>query len=379
MTDESEQSDESRKSTGEKLSIVWRESRDLLWQRRGRLALGFVLLLVSRLAGMVLPASTKVLIDEVIGKGRAELLLWIALAAGVATIIQAGTSFLLSLILGITAQRTINDLRLKVEQHVVRLPVRYFEDHKSGELISRVINDAEGIRNLVGTGFVQLVGGFVTAVIALAVLFWLNWRLTLVTLFFLILFGSVMTIGFRRLRPIFRERWKIYADLQGRLNETFGGVKIVKAYTSEKREDRIFAEGAHRLLRNIVRSMVGVSGISSAASLLFGLVGIAMAIAGAREVLAGRMTVGDIFMFVVFTGLMVSPLVQMSSIGRRPSPVSTGSAGNGGASAARQGARRGGLRGRLVRVQGGRAGPQGSRFRHAGRQHHRPGRLERRR
>jgi subfamily B ATP-binding cassette protein MsbA len=297
------------------LSVVWRESRDLLWERRGKLALGLGLLLVSRISGMVLPATTKVLIDDVIGEGRSDLLLWIALAGGAATLVQAVTGFALAILLGVTAQRSINDLRMRVQQHVLRLPVGYFENHKTGELISRVLNDAEGLRNLVGSGFVQLVGGMVSSVIALGVLFWHNWRLTLVTLFFLILFGSVMTTGFRRLRPIFRERWKLQADLQGRLNESFGGVRIVKAYTAEKREDRIFAQGAHELLRNIIRSMVGVATITSAAGLLFGLVGIAMAIAGAREVLAGRMTVGDVFMFMVFTGLMVTPLVQMSSIG----------------------------------------------------------------
>jgi subfamily B ATP-binding cassette protein MsbA len=296
-------------------TVVWRESRDLLWARRRRLTLGFALLLISRLTGMVLPATTKVLIDQVIGQQRADLLPTIALVAGTATIIQAATSFFLGLILGVTAQRSINDLRLKVQQHVARLPVSYFEDHKTGELISRVMNDAEGIRNLVGNGFVQLVGGMVTSTIALGVLLWLNWRLTMVTLFFLVLFGSVMTSGFRRLRPIFRERWKLYADLQGRLTESFGGVRIVKAYTAERREDRIFAQGAHKLLRNIIRSMVGVSSITSLSSLLFGLVGIAMSIAGTREVLSGRMTVGDLFMFVVFTGMMVTPLIQMSSIG----------------------------------------------------------------
>ncbi len=297
------------------MGVVWRESRDLLWERRGRLAIGLGLLLVSRIAGMVLPASTKILIDEVIGKGRSDLLLWIALAGGVATLIQAVSGFGLSVLLGVTAQRSINDLRLRAQQHVLRLPVSYFENHKTGELISRVLNDAEGLRNLVGSGFVQLVGGMVSSVIALGVLFWLNWRLTLVTLFFLIIFGSVMTVGFRRLRPIFRERWKLHADLQGRLNESFGGVRIVKAYTAEKREDRIFAEGAHNLLRNIIKSMMGVATVTSSAGLLFGLVGIAMSVAGAREVLAGRMTVGDVFMFMVFTGLMVTPLVQMSSIG----------------------------------------------------------------
>jgi len=276
---------------------VWQESRELLWSRRGRLALGFGLLLVSRLAGMVLPASTKILIDEVIGNQRSELLVWIALAAGVATLIQAGTSFALTVILGVTGQRAITDLRRQVQAHMGRLPVTYFEDNKTGELISRIINDAQGIRNLVGTGFVQLLGGMITATIALGVLLWLNWRLTLLTMVLIVIFGIVLVVGFSRLRPIFRERGKLMADLSGRLTESINGVRVVKAYTAEKREERTFAHGAHKLLRNIVRSMIGVSAIGSLSSLLFGLVGITMSIAGAREVLAGRMTIGDIFMF----------------------------------------------------------------------------------
>ena len=296
-------------------TAVWEESRELLWARRGRLALGFGLLLVSRLAGMVLPASTKILIDEVIGNQRSDLLVWIALAAGVATLVQAGTSFALTVILGVAGQRAITDLRRQVQAHMGRLPVAYFEENKTGELISRIINDTQGIRNLVGTGFVQLLGGVITATIALGVLFWLNWRLTLLTLVLILIFGVVLVVGFSRLRPIFRERGKLMADLSGRLTESINGVRVVKAYTAEKREERTFAHAAHELLRNIVRSMVGVSAIGSLSSLLFGLVGITMSIAGAREVLAGRMTVGDIFMFVVFTGLLVTPLVQMSNIG----------------------------------------------------------------
>lgn len=296
-------------------TTVWHESKDLLWARRGRLALGFMLLLVSRLAAMVLPASTKVLIDDVIGNQRSDLLVWIALAAGVAYLVQAGTGFALTVILGVAGQRAITELRRQVQAHIGRLPVAYFEENKTGELISRVINDAQGIRNLVGTGFVQMLGGMITATIALGVLFWLNWRLTLLTMVLITIFGVVLVVGFSRLRPIFRERGKLMADLSGRLTESINGVRVVKAYTAEKREERTFAHAAHKLLRNIVKSMVGVSAIGSLSSLLFGLVGITMSIAGAREVLAGRMTVGDIFMFVVFTGLLVTPLVQMSNIG----------------------------------------------------------------
>ena len=294
---------------------VWRESKEIIWARRRRLMAGLVLLIISRLAGMVLPATTKVLIDDVIGQGRSELLWWIAGAAGLATLVSAITSFSLAVLLGVAGQRAITDLRIKVQQHIGRLPVSYFEDNKSGELISRIIYDAEGIRNLVGTGFVQLVGGMFTSVVALGVLLWLNWRLTTLTLVMLVLFGVVMVLGFSRIRPIFRERGKINAEVTGRLAETLNGVRVVKAFTAEKHEERIFAQGAHRLLRNIVKSMVGVSTVNSLASLLFGLVGIIMAIAGVREVLADNMTVGELFMFVVFTGLLVSPLIQMSSIG----------------------------------------------------------------
>ncbi len=296
-------------------SAVWRESRELLWARRRRLLLGLLLLVVSRLSGMVLPATTKVLIDQVIGQGESDLLPRLALLAGVATLVQTGTSFALSILLGVAAQRSITDLRRRVQRHIGRLPLAYFEAHRSGELVSRIVNDAEGVRNLVGTGFVQLVGGLLTASVALGVLLWLNWRLTLLTLAVLAVCAALMFRSFSRLRPIFRERGRLMAELTGRLAESLGGIRVVKAYTAEKREERTFAHGAHRLLRNIARSMVGVSAITSMSGLAFGLVGIGMSVAGAREVLAGRMTLGEIFMFVVFAGLMVTPLIQVSAIG----------------------------------------------------------------
>ncbi len=307
--------DDGKKKKKITLGVVWTESKEIIWARRKRLGIGLALLLVSRLSAMVLPATTKLLIDDVIGKNRADLLLWIAVAAGIATVVQASTSFMLSLILGIAAQRSINDLRIKVHQHVLRLPVKFFEENKSGELISRIMYDAEGVRNLVGTGFVQLIGGVVTSSLALGVLFWINWRLTAVTVVLLLTFGGIMVVGFSRLRPLFRKRSKLNADLTGRLTEALGGVKVVKAYTSEKREERIFAHLAHKLLRNVIGTMRGVSAITSVSSLLFGMVGISLSVFGAREVLAGRVTVGDIFMFMVFTGLMVTPLIQMSAIG----------------------------------------------------------------
>ncbi len=306
---------EEKRKKRPKLDVVWREARELIWTYRRRLLLGLGLLVISRLSGMVLPASTKFLIDDVIGGGRSELLPWIAGAVGGATIVQAGTGFLLAILLGVAAQRAINDFRLRVQQHVGMLPVRFFEEHKTGELISRIMTDAEGIRNLVGTGFVQLIGGTITAAVAFVVLLWLNWRLTLLTLGMLMVFVVIMVFGFNRLRPIFRERSRLNAELTGRLNEALGGIRVVKAYTAERREARVFARGAHRLLRKVAQTMVGVSAITSLSGLLFSLASLAVGILGAREVLAGRMTIGDILMFVVFTGLMVTPLVQMANIG----------------------------------------------------------------
>jgi subfamily B ATP-binding cassette protein MsbA len=210
-------------------AAAWREARELVWVHRRRLGLGLVLMLVSRLAGLVLPASSKYLIDEVVGKQRTELLVPIALAAGAATLVQAVTSFALSQILGVAAQRAITDMRKRVQAHVMRLPVRYFDSTQTGILVSRIMNDADGIRNLVGTGLVQLAGGLVTAAMGLTVLFWLNWRLTVITILVLGAFGGGRAYAFRTLRPLFRERGKINAEITGRLTEALGGIRVVKS------------------------------------------------------------------------------------------------------------------------------------------------------
>jgi len=212
---------------------------------------------VSRAAGLVLPATSKFLIDEVVAKHRVELLGWLAAAGGIATLVQGATSFALSQLLGVAAQRSITDMRKDVQRHVERLPVAYFDSVKSGELLSRVMNDAEGIRNLIGTGLVELSGGIVTAVVALGVLLYLSWKLTLVNLFALLVFGGGMTIAFKRLRPLFRARGQIQAEVSGRLVESLAGIRIVKAFTAEKHEEVVFAKGAHRLFRNVAKTMTG--------------------------------------------------------------------------------------------------------------------------
>ncbi len=306
------------------LSVVWREAREIIWTYRRRVAFGLVVMVIGRMAGFVAPASSKFLIDNVIANRQAELLPWLALAVGLAALVQASCSFALSQILGVTAQRAITEMRKKVEAHVTRLPIRFFDDTKSGVLISRIMTDAEGIRNLVGTGLVQLVGGVFTAVVALGVLLYLNWQLTLYTLVILGSFGGAMAFAFSKLRPLFRERGKINAEVTGRLGETLGGVRIVKAFTSERREDRIFAKGAHRLFRNVATAVTAVSGVTSFSAIVTGLVGVGMILLGGRAILDGSMTLGDFVMYLFFTGLMINPLVQMANIGTQISEAFAG-------------------------------------------------------
>jgi len=296
-------------------SEAWREAKELVVAHRWRLLLGAVLMIVNRLVGLVLPASTKFLIDDVIGKQNAALLVPIALAAGGATLVQAVTSFSLSQILGVAAQRAITDMRKRVQSKVERLPISYFDSTQTGKLISRVMNDADGIRNLVGTGLVQLVGSTITAIIAVVVLFYLNWKLTSVTLVVLGAFGGGLAYAFKKLRPLFRERGEIQSEITGRLGESLGGIRIVKAYTAEKREELVFARGAHKLFRNIAQSMTGVSAITAFSSVVVGAIGVVMITIGGRSVLAGEMTVGDMFMYIAFTGLMAMPVIEITAVG----------------------------------------------------------------
>jgi len=294
---------------------VWREAREIIWRHRRRVAVGLVIMIIGRLVGLVPPASSKFLIDNVIGEGRAELLLPLALVVAAATLIQGVSSFSLSRMLGVTAQRAITEMRKTVQAHVARLPVGYFDSTRSGVLISRVMTDAEGIRNLVGTGLVQLTGGVVTSVACFAILLYLNWQLTVFTMSVLLVFGGAMAFAFRRLRPLFRERGRINAEVTGRLGESFAGVRIVKAYTSERKEDLVFARGAHRLFRNVARSVLGVSAVTSFSSVIVGPISVVMILIGGRAILGGDMTLGDFVMYVFLTGMMAGPLVQMASIG----------------------------------------------------------------
>jgi len=294
---------------------AWAEARELIWAHRKKLAIGFPLMIVNQLAGLVLPASPKFLIDDVVGKHQVSLLWPLAIAAALATVVQAGTSFALSQVMSIAAQRAIADMRKRLQAHILRLPVSYFDSTQSGILISRVMTDAEGIRNLVGTGLVQLVGGIITAVVALAVLFYLNWQLTSITLVVLLLFAIVMSVAFKKLRPIFRERNAITAEVTGRLAQAMGGVRVVKTYVAERREHQTFALGIHKLFRNIASTLTGISAVTAVSTLIIGIVGVLMIIFGGHAMVAGTMTLGEFVTYVLFVGLLAAPVVQIASIG----------------------------------------------------------------
>ncbi len=303
---------------------AWAEARELIYEHRRSITIGLILMVISRLAGLVLPASSKYLIDEVIGKQRGNMLLPLALAAAAATIVQAITGYANSQIVSVAAQKAIANMRERVQQHVLRLPVSYFDSTKSGVLISRIMNDADGIRNLVGTGLIQLVGGLLTAIIALGVLLWLNWQMTLGTVAFLGLFGAAMATAFSKLRPLFRKRGEITAEVTGRLTESVGGIRIVKVYVAEEREQAIFSEGIHRLWRNIADTITGTSAITAFTTVIIGCVGLIIIIFGGRAILNGSMTLGGLVMYVFFIGLVAAPLVQIANIGTQISEAFAG-------------------------------------------------------
>jgi subfamily B ATP-binding cassette protein MsbA len=298
-----------------RLSTAWKEFRGLVAANRGRLALGLGLLLLNRATSFVLPGSSKLLFDEVIPHRNTGLLTLLAVAVAVAAVIEAASSFAIAQLLGVAAQRAINDLRKSVHDHVLRLPVRAFDATQSGVLISRIMTDAEGVRNLVGTGIVQLVGGLLTAVVAIAVLFWLSWQLTAGILLLLALFGGGLGLAFSRLRPVFRERGKVQAEITGRLNETLGGIRIVKAYVAEPRERAVFAGGVDTLFAKIRTTMTGISAVTALSTVVIGLVGVLAMVVGGRGIIAGAMTTGDLFLYIALTALVAAPVFQIAAIG----------------------------------------------------------------
>jgi ABC-type multidrug transport system fused ATPase/permease subunit len=294
---------------------AWQEAKSLMWAHRGTLAIGLALVLVRSLVSFVLPLSPKILGDRILDGNRPDLLVPLALAGAAAVLIQSVASFGLAQMVSVAAQRAIATMREEVQRHVIRLPVSYFDSTKSGILISRIMNDPEGIRNLIGTGLVQLVGGSITAVIALAILLALHWPLTVATIGFMALFSIVLSQAMKRLRPIFRQRGEITAEVTGRLGETLGGVRLVKTYVAEDREQRVFADGVLRLFKNIASTITGTSAVTAVSTLVVGGVTVLILVVGGRAILDGTWKITDLFTYVLVVGWMVTPLVQLASVG----------------------------------------------------------------
>jgi ABC-type multidrug transport system fused ATPase/permease subunit len=288
---------------------------ELLKPRRGLLAVGFLLMVVNRLCGLVLPASTKYLLDDVMLKKQTHLLWPIVGAVMAATIVQGISSYTLTQLLSKSSWRMIAELREKIQAHIGRLPVAFYDENKTGVLISRIMSDVEGIRNLVGTGLIEFVGGIMTAVFALVYLLHTSVLMTLVAAAVLLVFGVALSFAFKKIRPIFRERPKINAEVTGRLAESLGGVRVVKGYHAEDREEQVFASGANRLLENVLKTLTATSMMSLSATTLMGVVSAMIMFLGARQILAGTMTPGTFFSFTFFLGLLIAPVFQIVGIG----------------------------------------------------------------
>ncbi len=306
---------DAKKFKMDRLRAVWPEVWKLMRPRRGLLALGFVLMVFNKLAGFVLPYSSKFLIDNVVTRHQMGLLKPLVLAVLAATLIQGVTSFSLTQLLSKAAQRLIADLRQQVQAHVSRLPVTYYDSNKTGALVSRIMTDVEGVRNLLGTGLVDFVGGIVAAAIALVLLLRISVPLTLMAVGSLGCFAIVLNKAFSTIRPIFRERGKINAEVTGRLTESLGGVRVIKGYHAEEREERVFSAGVRRLLENVMRTLTATSLMSLSASVLLGVVGGATMYIGGRQMLAHTLSPGSYFSYNFLLVFLVAPIMQIVSIG----------------------------------------------------------------
>jgi ABC-type multidrug transport system fused ATPase/permease subunit len=299
----------------QRLRAVLPEVWELMRPRRGMLALGFVLMLINRISGLVLPYSTKFLIDTVISKHQIDRLRPLVLLVLSATLVQGITSFSLTQLLSKAAQRLIAELREKVQVHISRLPVAFYDSNKTGNLVARIMSDVEGVRNLLGTGLVDFAGGVVTAGIALVLLFRTSAQMTFIAVGSLLCFAIALNKAFATIRPIFRERGKINAEVTGRLTESLGGVRVIKGYHAEQREESIFAAGVRRLLDNVMRTLTATSVMSLSASVLLGGVGAVTMYVGAHQILSGTLTVGGFFSYTLLLGFLVAPIMQIVSIG----------------------------------------------------------------
>ena len=290
---------------------IWK----LVKPRRGLLAFSFLLMIVNRGASFVLPLKLKPLVDRVLAHGEMGLLTWIIIEVVAATLVQGMTSFALTQMLSKGGQRLISELRTKVQSHIGRLPIAFYDENRTGTLVARIMSDVEGVRNLVGTGVVDFIGGILSAVIAFSLLVRINWRMTALTFCILLVFGFILQRAFKTIRPIFRERSKINAEVTGRLTESLGGVRVVKGYHAEASEAKVFEGGVLRLLANVVSSLTAQSVMTLSSTIVLGLVGGLVMYLGAHEHMAGRLTVGDYFTFTFLLAFLVAPIAQLVSIG----------------------------------------------------------------
>lgn len=287
----------------------------IIWPRRKHLFLGLFLIIISRLASLVLPGASKYLVDDVIPSNDLNMLKWLILAVVAAIVVQSITSYSLTQILSVEAQHLIAKLRSQVQRHIIKLPIRFFDNAKTGELVSRIMTDVEGVRNLVGTGFAQMVGGILTAIISLVLLISISPMMTLYVLLPVVIFGLVSLKAFGKIRPIFRERGKINAQVTGRLTETLGGIRVIKGFNAESQEIKTFEKGVDELFQNVKASLTATSFVTSAGALLLGLASAGIMGIGGYMIMEGQLTFGDFLAFTLYLGFMIAPIVQMSNIG----------------------------------------------------------------
>jgi ABC-type multidrug transport system fused ATPase/permease subunit len=289
--------------------------RNIIWPRKGLLLLGLVLIIFNRLSGLALPGASKILIDDVIANKDTSLLKLLLIGVSVALIIQSVTSYLLTKLLSVEAQNLIAKLRAQVQRHIIHLPISYFNNTRAGELVSRIMTDVEGVRNLVGTGLVQMVGGVLTAVVSLVILINISAMLTLYVIIPLLIFGLISLKAFKYIRPIFRKRGEINADVTGRLTESLNGIRVIKGFNAENQESDTFADGVDRLFKNVKSSLTTTSLVTSSATLLLGLASVGIMGIGGYMIIKDELTIGDFFAFTLYLGFLIAPIVQMSNIG----------------------------------------------------------------
>jgi len=297
-----------------KVSLTW-ALKEYVWPRRKMLAIGLIFIVIRSLSGLVLPYETKNLLDVVVPSGDVSALWQLIFMVAGAILIQAATSFILTRLLSVEAQLLIAQLRAQVQRKLLTLPIAFFDNNKSGALVSRVMSDVEGVRNLVGTGLVQLIGGTVTAVVAFAFLIKINAMMTLFVFLPVGLFGFIALKAFGYIRPIFRERGKINAEVTGRLTETLNGVRVIKGFNAEEQENKGFEAGVDRLYQNVKKSLTATALMTSSSTFLLGMATVGIMGMGGYFIMVGSMTAGDLVSFLLFLGFMVAPIVQMSNIG----------------------------------------------------------------